>query len=149
GYLIVFAAVMLAIYGLAAAPVWLPQWRRIVPRVAATLLASSLVLAPIYLPYHRAATDQHMLRSLDVVKDYSATPRGYLASAGRIHLSTWSARFFKDPVDSFFPGFTLIALAGVALLARRGAAAPRWRVIGVAGFMIAGAVLSLGTATPA
>jgi hypothetical protein len=148
GYLIVFAAVMLAIFGVAAAPVWLPQWRRIVPRVVVAAIAAAIVLLPIYLPYHRAARDQHMLRSLDVVKEYSATPKGYLAAAGRLHVATWSARFFKDPVDSFFPGFTLIALALVALATLRGGVWPRWRIAGIAAFAVAGAVLSLGTATP-
>jgi hypothetical protein len=149
GYLIVFAAVMLAIYGIAAAPTWLPQWRRIVPRVVAAALATGVVLAPIYLPYRRAAIGQHMVRSLDIVKDYSATPRGYLASAGRLHISTWSGRFFKDPVDSFFPGFTLIGLALIAIAAaarERGAA--RWRTTALVAIAAAGVILSLGTATP-
>jgi hypothetical protein len=108
-----------------------------------------VVLAPVYLPYRRAAIDQHMLRSLDVVKDYSATPRGYLAAAGRVHISTWSGRFFKDPVDSFFPGFTLIGLALVAIAAaarQRGPA--RWRTTALVAIAAIGVVLSLGTATP-
>jgi hypothetical protein len=149
GYLIVFAAVMLAIYGIAAAPTWLPQWRRIVPRVVAAALATGVVLAPIYLPYRRAAIGQHMVRSLDIVKDYSATPRGYLASAGRLHISTWSGRFFKDPVDSFFPGFTLIGLALVAIAAAaREPGAARWRTTALVAIAAAGVILSLGTATP-
>ncbi|HEY2434779.1 MAG TPA: hypothetical protein VGI12_19055 [Vicinamibacterales bacterium] len=148
GYLIVFAAVMLAIFGVATLPVWRPQWRFVGPRTAAALALSALVLVPIYLPYHRAATEQHMLRSLDLVKEYSATPRGFLASAGRIHFSTWSGRFFKDPVDSFFPGFTLIVLAAMALLRRHESGVSRWRIVGVGAFAAAGAVLALGTATP-
>ena len=46
----------------------------------------------------------------------SATPKGYLAAAGRLHSATWSAVFFKDPVDSFFPGFIVIGLDIVALM---------------------------------
>jgi hypothetical protein len=149
GYLIVFAAVMLGVFGVAATAVWLPRWRRVLPRVAIAVAATAIVLVPLYLPYHRAATEQHMVRSLDIVKDYSATPRGYLAAAGRIHISTWSARFFKDPVDSFFPGFTVIVLALTALIAAiRGREPSAWRLAGLAAIAIAGALLSLGTATP-
>ena len=57
------------------------------------IVDTALVLIPIYLPYARVAREQHMVRSLDIVKDYSAPPKGYLAAAGRIHLATWSARF--------------------------------------------------------
>jgi hypothetical protein len=148
GYLIVFAAVMLAIFGIAAAPAWLPQWRRIVPRLAVTAVVTAIVLVPVYLPYRRVAGDQHMVRSLDVVKEYSATPRGYLAAAGRIHMATWSGRFFKDPVDSFFPGFTLIALTAFALLTLAKTGWPRWRIAALVAITFAGAVLSLGTNTP-
>jgi hypothetical protein len=83
------------------------------------------------------------------VKDYSATPMGYLAAAGRVHFSTWSGRFFKDPVDSFFPGVTLIVLAIVALaLARRDTGTTRKRIVMMAVIAAVGAILSLGTATP-
>ena len=45
---------------------------------AATYTAPFKVAAilPVYLPYQRAARDQHMVRTLDVIKDYSATPIG-------------------------------------------------------------------------
>ena len=118
-----------------------------------------LAILPVYLPYRRAARDQHMVRTLDVVKDYSATPLGYLASAGRVHFSTWSGRFFKDPVDSFFPGFVVLVLSGVAIAAavrrrppagrhRRPAIPTRARVTMLVAIGVAGVVLSLGTATP-
>ena len=91
-----------------------------------------------------------------MIKDYSATPVGYLASAGRVHFSTWSGRFFKDPVDSFFPGFVILALAGVAIVARVRAAAPagsrrsapRARDRDAGRDRRGGVVLSLGMATP-
>jgi len=149
GYLIVFAAIMIGIVAIVQAPDWLPRWRRVVPGLALAAIASALALLPVYLPYRRAAIDQHMVRSLDIVKDYSATPMGYLAAAGRIHFYTWSGRFFKDPVDSFFPGFTLIALAIAAfVLARRDPVPVRRRLLMLAVITVAGAVLSMGTATP-
>ena len=149
GYLIVFAAVMLGIVALFHLRGWLTGWRRVAPGLALAAVASGLALIPVYLPYRRAAIEQHMLRSLEIVKDYSATPMGYLAAAGRLHFSTWSGRFFKDPVDSFFPGFTLIVLAVLALaFARRDAAVTRRRIVMMAAIALAGAVLSLGTGTP-
>ena len=73
--------------------------------------------------------------------------------SGRVHLSTWSGRFFRDPVDSFFPGFTILALAAAAVvLAFRRRPAPdhplRARVLMLLAIGLAGFVLSLGTATP-
>jgi hypothetical protein len=149
GYLIVFAAVMLGIVGIVYAPDWLARWRVVVPGLAIAGVTAALALLPVYLPYRRAARDQHMVRTLDIVKDYSATPAGYLAAAGRVHFSTWSGRFFKDPVDSFFPGFALIALAATALwAARRADASTRRRILTLLIITAAGALLSLGTATP-
>jgi hypothetical protein len=149
GYLLVFAAVIVGIVALFHARDWIVRWRDVVPGIAIAAIASALVLLPIYLPYSRAAREQHMVRTLDIVKDYSATPMGYLAAAGRMHFSTWSGRFFKDPVDSFFPGVTLIGLAAIALArARREPPDTRRRIVMMAAIAAAGAVLSLGTATP-
>src|SRR5262245_40037621 len=149
GYLIVFAVVMLGLVAIFYARHLVAEWRRIVPGLVAAAVASALALLPVYLPYRRAAREQHMVRALDIVKDYSATPTGYLAAAGRIHFSTWSGRFFKDPVDSFFPGVTLIVLAAIALAgARREPATTRRRIAMLAVIAIAGAVLSMGTGTP-
>jgi hypothetical protein len=153
GYLVVFAALMIAIALAARLPEWRPRARHVVAGLALTAVVAGLAIAPVYLPYRRAAREQHMLRSLDVIKDYSATPMGYLATAGRVHFSTWSGRFFKDPVDSFFPGFVVLALAGLAVvLAWRRRPVPgdplRARIVMLAAIGVAGVVLSLGTATP-
>ena len=149
GYLIVFAAVMLAILAVSTAPEWLPRWRRVMPGIVAATITSALALLPIYLPYRRAARDQHMVRSLDIVKEYSATPLGYLAAAGRLHFSTWSWRLFKDPVDSFFPGVAVLTLAVLALVWwRREPRDMRGRLVTLAVLAVAGVVLSMGTATP-
>ena len=153
GYLVVFAAVMIGIAIVTRAPEWWPRVRSFAPRLAAAGAIAAVVILPVYLPYARAAREQHMVRTLDAIKDYSATPAGYLASAGRVHFSTWSGRFFKDPVDSFFPGFVILALAGVAIVAaarRRPAGddATRARVMMLVAIGVAGVVLSLGLATP-
>src|SRR5262245_6788670 len=117
GYLVVFASVMIAIALVVRAPEWLPDARRLVARGAAAAALAAVVILPVYLPYARVARDQHMVRTLDIVKDYSATPKGYLAASRRIHMATWSASFFKDPVDSFFPGITIAVLALIAIAA--------------------------------
>lgn len=152
GYLVVFGAVMLGVAIVMRAPEWWPRAGRFLPRLAAAGVITALVILPVYLPYRRAAREQHMVRTLDAITDYSATPAGYLASAGRIHFFTWSGRFFKDPVDSFFPGFVILALAGVAIAAARrrqeGDDPTRARVVMLAAIGVAGVVLSLGVATP-
>ena len=153
GYLVVFAAVMIAIVLVTRVAEWRPRAREFALRLAVAGVVAGLAILPVYRPYRRAAREQHMVRTLDAVKDYSATPLGYLASAGRVHLSTWSGRFFKGPVDSFFPGFVVLALAGVAIAAvvrRRPANGDpaRARVAMLVAIGVAGVVLSLGTATP-
>ena len=153
GYLVVFTAVAIAIALLVRMREWLPRLRHVGPRLVVAGVVAALAIAPVYLPYRRVAREQKMLRSIDVVKDYSATPAGYLASAGRMHFATWSHRFFKDPVDSFFPGITVLGLAVTALVlaARRRfedddpVRARIWMLVGMA---TVGFVLSLGTATP-
>ena len=64
-----------------------------------------------------------------------------------MHFSTWSARFFANPVDSFFPGVVAVMLSAFALARVSDRDAPiGWLMvvaIGVAGF-----VLSLGLQTP-
>ena len=159
GYLVVFAVVMIAVALVARAPEW---WRRAPGVLGAFALAaasSAIAIVPIYLSYRRVARTEHMTRPLEGVIEYSATLKGYLAAAGTMHISTWSGRFFKDPVDSFFPGFVVIVLATVAVWsALRGRheepAGPidrpprRGRVVMLVAIAATGFVLSLGTRTP-
>ena len=154
GYLLVFASIMVAIAVIVRGPEWLPRWPAVLRSLALATAVSAPVILPLWIPYHRVATEQGMVRSLDSVAEYSATPKGYLAAAGTLHLSTWSGAFFKDPVDSFFPGFGLIVLAVAAiLLAFWGSknseqALVRRRVAMLIAIGATGFVLSLGTSTP-
>jgi len=157
GYLVVFGAAMVAVALLTRIGEWR---RRALPVLGGFGLAAAtatLAILPVYLPYRRVARTEHMVRPLEAVSEYSATLAGYLASAGTVHISTWSGRFFKDPVDSFFPGFVVIALALVAAWAARRAPASddpfdgrrlRRRVVMLGGIAVTGLVLSLGTRTP-
>ena len=152
GYLFVFASVMVAIAVLVRVREWVPRVRAVLTSLSSAVVAAAVLVLPLWVPYHRAATAQGMVRPLAGVAEYSATPRGYLAAAGTIHISTWSARFFRDPVDSFFPGFVVIVFACAAIVAAARDAARdhgfRRRVVMLGAIAISGFVLSLGTRTP-
>jgi hypothetical protein len=155
GYLVVFGAIMVAVVVLARIADWWSRAVRVLTLFAGAAAIASVAVLPVYLPYARVARDLHMVRSLDAVARFSATPAGYLASAGRIHISTWSSDFFKNEVDAFFPGVVVIVLAGLAVawtFTRPGSDANRsmirTRVIMLIAIAVTGFVLSLGTKTP-
>ena len=153
GYLVVFAAFAIAIALAVRITEWWPRLRGVAPRLVAAAVLAAVAIVPVYLPYRRVAREQNMVRSIEAVTEFSATPTGYLSTAARIHRGTWSGRFFRDPIDSFFPGIAVIALTlsaiVIGLRRRSGEAdpvAPRvWMLVAIG---IAGFVLSLGTATP-
>jgi hypothetical protein len=150
GYLVVFATVMIAVALVARAPEWWRRARHVVPPFALATVCAAIAIVPVYLPYRRVAALQHMVRPLESVKDFSATLTGYAVSASRIHMAAWSWRFFRDPIDSFFPGVVVLALAVMAIWMglRRGDRLMRGRVMMLIAIAVAGIVLSLGTATP-
>ena len=159
GYLIVFAAIMVAVIVMARVADWWARPGRITMLFGGATLLSAIVVLPMYLPYRRVAK-LGMVRPIDTVAEFSASFSGYLASAGRIHFATWSRGFWQNAVDSFFPGFVVILLALAALywaLRRRGAdrdAAPqlaaltRRRIVMLVAIALTGFLLSLGTRTP-
>lgn len=149
GYLLVFGIVLVGVAMIARAPEWVAHARSVASRFTIACLAAAIAIVPLSLPYQRAANEQGMVRSLAAVTEYSATPAGYLAASSRVHLATWSAPFFKDPVNSFFPGFLVIGLAIVALVGiRRMDSASQRRVTTLLAIAVVGFVLSLGTHTP-
>ena len=115
GYLIVFGAIMVAVVLVTRVADWWPRAGRVVTLYAIATVLSGLAVLPVYLPYRRVARELGMLRPIEAVTDFSATWTGYLAAAGTIHFSTWSARFWDNPVDAFFPGFVVIILAAAAI----------------------------------
>src|SRR5262249_2528745 len=104
GYLIVFAPILIALGLLTRSSDWRRHGGRVEMSFAVAAGLTALVVLPLTIPYQRVAREQHMVRALAEVGEYSATLKGYLAAAGTLHISTWSGRFFRDPVDSFFPG---------------------------------------------
>ena len=143
GYFAVFAFFLIAVVVAVRAPVWVANARQVVPRLTLAAVLTVLAVFPLSLPYRRVAVEQRMMRSLDNVTEYSATPQGYLASAGRLHQRLWSS---GEQHDAFFPGITIIILGvcGLALV-RRETSGP---VAVLAGIAAAGVVMSLGTRTP-
>jgi hypothetical protein len=153
GYLLVFGTIMTAVVLLVRLGEWLPRAATVLSRFALAALVAGCAIVPLAIPYQRAATEQRMVRSLTEVAEFSATPKGYAAAAGRLHYATWSAPYFKDPVDSFFPGVILIGLTALVVwrsVTRRSGldALTRHRVAMLVGVAAVGAVLSLGLRTP-
>lgn len=151
GYLVIFTTVAIAILLL----VRLPEWRSRIVQVAtgmlAAVVASALVVLPLYLPYRRVATEQGMQRPLESVAQFSATIDGYLASYGRLHHWLWNAGAPREFPDAFFPGITVTVLALMALAWSFSAGSDRTRrgrVLACAAIALVAAVLSLGTRTP-
>jgi hypothetical protein len=154
GYLLVFASVMIAVVVIARVGDWARRPVRVLAAFGLAAALACIASLPVYLPYHRVARDQGMVRSLANVAEYSATLKGYLAASGRIHFYTWSGGFFRDPVDSFFPGIIVIAFTVLALwhAFRSGetveAQPTSRRVLMLSAIAAAGLILSLGTRTP-
>ena len=148
GYFVVFATIMIAVVLVVRTADWI---RRIVPvagMFALSAVTAGILTIPLLIPYHRVAVEQHMVRPLAEASMYSATFTGYLAASGRVHFSTWSAGFFANPVDTFFPGgiAVLLSLAALWYALRRGQ--DRSRVAMIFAIGLTGFVLSLGPATP-
>ena len=164
GYLVVFAALMIAV----VVAMRIPDWRHRVVAVGlrfglATVLAAIAIL-PVYLPYRRLGKTMGMNRPLEAVAEFSASPVGYLATAGRLHAALWSSRFIGNPVDLFFPGVLVLVLGALAIYwafrrrAGTGAAEPpafaidsgltRRRIVMLLAIGATGFVLSLGLQTP-
>jgi hypothetical protein len=148
GYLVVFAIVALAVALIVRTADWWGRRRAVLAGFALAAITTAVVALPVAIPYRRVAVEQGMVRSVESVRQFSATASGYLAATGRVHLSTWSERFYDNPVDTFFPGIVAALLTAfcVASTLRKRSRAPLVVMlvcIGATGF-----VLSLGLQTP-
>lgn len=144
-YLMVFTTISLLVAAAARPREWMgSRARSVIGWAALAGGVSTVVLVPFLLPYARANQEVGLERSLEDTARYSAEISDYLAAAGRFHFGLWSARFFQG--DALFPGFTALALAGVAIgttVAFRDSRARMVLAVGVAAF-----ALSFGPAFP-
>ncbi|MEO6212436.1 MAG: hypothetical protein ABIP65_02300 [Vicinamibacterales bacterium] len=146
GHVAIFAFFVVAIALIVRSRAWVGNARRILPRFAVASVVAGMAIVPLYFPYRRVATEQHMVRSLENVAEYSAVARGYLASATRVHQWLWAKPMFAEPIDAFFPGVTVLGLAICALVfVRRNT---RGHVALLAAVAVFGILMSLGTRTP-
>jgi hypothetical protein len=114
-YLLVMTALAMLVSAAAAPAAWIgSDGRRRLLMTAAAAVACGAVLVPFLLPYYHANATQGLVRSFDEVAFYSGQWRDYLATGGRLHYAAWSHRFFEGATP-LFPGFTVLALAAVAL----------------------------------
>lgn len=147
GYIALFGLLMTAVAMTVSVRRWALDAARVIPMFALAGVTAAILTMPVLIPYRRVAAEQHMVRSLEEIANYSASIAAYLAAPGRIHFSTWSADAFNHPVDPLFPGVVAMIMAVVGLyFAVRGA--ERARVTLLAAIGAAGLVLSFGTATP-
>lgn len=145
-YLLVFTT-----YALVAAA--LIRWRELrspglgvpVALLAIAALISIVVLAPFLWPYYQVDRDQHLARAADVVTQYNAGWRDYLATGGRLHYAWWSAPFYEGRT-ALFPGVTGLVLAAYALFNPVTRRDPRVRMATAIGAI--GLAFSFGTALP-
>ena len=155
GHFLIFATVMIAVAMLSRPADWV---RAATGRAAAFRPGSSAdhrgrrcrsALCPIT----ACAIEQGLVRSWRPWASYSATLKGYLAAAGRLHYSTWSEELFRSDVDAFFPGVVVLALSLAAVgprMARsnRGCRHDPATTTMLIAIGVIGMVLSLGTNTP-
>lgn len=146
GHVVIFAFFIIAVALLARAGEWIGRARRVLAQFAVASIVAGLAIAPLYLPYRRVAVEQHMVRTLENVTEYSAVWRGYVASATRVHQWLWAKPMFAEPIDAFFPGIAVLGLAVCALVF--GGRDRRGRVVMLSAIGILGILLSLGTRTP-
>lgn len=165
GHFLIFATVMIAVAILARPGDWVRRPLQVLPPFALAAALTATAILPLSIPYRRVTIEQGLVRTLENVSDYSATLKGYLASAGRLHFYTWSEDLFRSEIEAFFPGVAVLALSVVAvILVWRRLGAPKrsegdapseWpdpvtkrRVVMLVAIGVVGVVLSLGTNTP-
>jgi hypothetical protein len=140
---------MIAVVIVSRTSEWIRHTVPVLARLTVAAAVAAAAILPLSLPYRRVA-GQGLVRSLEVVGEFSATLRNYLASPSRVHFSSWSGRFFPDSMDAFFPGLVVLGLSLTAtILAVRGSdRLLKRRVVMLLSIAAAGVVLSLGTRTP-
>jgi len=140
-YLLVFSAYALVVTSLV-------RWREVGARRNELMLAgaiSVIAMGPFLFPYYQVNRDKGLTRSLQVVSQYNAHWRDYLATGGRLHYATWSRQFYGG-ANALFPGFTALALAVIAVTTGRGSRDRR--IQSALAIAALGLAFSFGTALP-
>ena len=137
GYLFVFTSLSLVAAVLVRPEDWAgSRFRRVSVLLLLSAAVAALALTPFLLPYLRVSREQGFTRSVAEVSEFSAHLTDYLATAGRLHFSLWSHRFFKS--DALFPGIIATGLTittigtGVAWRDRRARMAVAFGVVAFA-----------------
>jgi hypothetical protein len=149
GYLLVLTAVGLVAAAAARPVAWLRPTRsaaRTCGVLALAALLSAIALWPFLVPYARLRATQGLVRSIEEVARYSASPADYLTTVSRLHYGLWSWRLYEPGADALFPGVLAILLAAWAIVEGTGWRDPRARTLLAAG--VAGFALSFGPALP-
>lgn len=120
GYYFVYSAVLVGVW-----LVWFVPWRLPVRQYAAlglALVAPVLLLAPVLWRYHVAHATLGLSRSVAEVEQLSADLAAFLTAPARLSLWGW-LQAWPSPEGALFPGMTLVALIGAAVLTARRRAA--------------------------
>jgi hypothetical protein len=135
------------VFGLAGALLVRPkEWwgrRATIRSLAATAVASGIVLLPFLLPYFQVNRELGLTRSLGDAAMYAGTWKDYLSTPARLHYRLWSHHFFVG--TALFPGALGLLLAALAI-ARGGLRDGRARMCMAVG--IVGLLLSFGPTLP-
>jgi hypothetical protein len=143
-YTMVMTAAALAVAAAVRPELW-HRDRRLWTTLVLTGAAAALLLTPFLWPYYRVREEQGLVRTIDDVRIYSAGWRDYLATAGRLHYSWWSHRFYPGSTV-LFPGVAGTLLSAAAIVTGVAWKDPRARM--ALAFGAAGVLLSLGTGLP-
>lgn len=145
GYFLVFSSVALVVATLSRPGAWFGrQAVRFAANAALAGAAAVLLLAPTLWPYWRVREDVGLVRPLSEVAVFSASWGDYLATASRVHLSSWSHTYFR--ADALFPGVVVLLLVLVAIISRTIWRDPRCRMC--AAVAVVSVALSFGPALP-
>jgi hypothetical protein len=146
-YHMVFALAAVAAAVVVRPSDWMGQRCRPVSRALLVAgVVSAVCIFPFLLPYYHARVDYGLTRPLSEVSRYAASFNEYLATASRLHYSTWSGPFYARARTALFPGVLPLGLAIVgiyAAVAERDLRARMCLAFGIVGFL-----LSFGTSLP-
>jgi hypothetical protein len=116
-----------------------------VSRLVLAGVIAIVLLSPFLWPYYQVDREHGLARGADVVTQYNAGWRDYLVTGGRLHFAWWSHAFY-DGRTALFPGFTVLALAAVALVSGQGIRESRIRM--ALAIVVVGVAFSFGTSLP-